>query len=498
MLHLPELSVFHSAVICENDGCDARLRFETGDGTLRVYLSAEKSRPTFVKLFWDVQKDENTLVLGDAWERSYGDLEFRRLRDNDRFLPWYFIATDKTDCFCFGVKTRPHAFVSFRYTMRELCAVLDCRNGGGGVELGGREVCLAQFVLKEYKNTDDFDALCDFCGLLCPDPILPDAPVFGNNNWYYAYGKSSREEILADARMTAELAKGLPAPAYEVIDDGWQLHSCAGPWLPNAKFGDMKTLADEIHALGLRAGVWMRPLSIEEPFPDEMLILRGGERQYLDPTVDAVKERICADIERIRSWGYDLIKHDFSTYDLFGTWGGSMTDGITNTPDWHFSDRSKTNAEIVLDLYELIKDACGDMLIIGCNTVSHLSAGLVQIARTGNDTSGREWKYTEENGVNTLAFRLAQNKKFYLVDADCVGILGRRIPWKKNRWWLKLLSMSDSALFISAPADISAAKKRDIAKAFANVQTPHALRPLDRYENKTPHIWEADGETIRA
>lgn len=494
MLHLPVLSAFRAQIVCETDAGDARVRTEQSGDALRVYLTADQSRPTFVRLNWEVENDADVLVLGDAWERSYGDLEFRRLADNDRRMPWYFIATDKTDCFCFGVKTRPHSFVSFRCTTNELSALLDCRNGGGGVSLGGREVLLAEFILKEYKNTDDFDALCDFCGQLCPDPILPDAPVFGNNNWYYAYGKSSREEILADARMTAELAAGLPAPAFEVIDDGWQLNSCAGPWLPNEKFGDMKTLADDIHAMGLRAGIWARPLSTKEKLPDDMLILRGGKRQYLDPTVKASQDMIRADIGRIRSWGFDLLKHDFSTYDLFGAWGPDMTDGPTITPDWHFADQTRTNAEIVLDLYELIKQACGDMLIIGCNTVSHLSAGLVQIARTGNDTSGREWGPTQKNGVNTLAFRLPQNKKFYLVDADCVGILGDNIPWEKNRWWLNLLAASDSALFVSAPADIADEKKKDIAAAFAAVQTPHGLRPLDRYENKTPEHWEADGK----
>jgi len=43
-------------------------------------------------------------------------------------------------------------------------------------------------------------------------------------------------------------------------------------------------------------------------------------------------------------------------------------------------------------------------------------------------------------GVNTLAFRLAQHNAFYMVDADCVGILGDNIPWEKNRQWLALLS----------------------------------------------------------
>lgn len=497
MLNVPNLSAFRAEIVNENSAADARLRTELRGGVLQVYLTANESRPMFVRLFWDVQNGENTLVLGDAWERSYGELEFRPLKENDRPMPWYFIATDRTDCFCFGVKTGPNAFVSFRCDMNGLSATLDCRNGGCGAELGGRELLLAEFVLKEYKDTDDFDALCDFCGILCPDPILPREPVYGNNNWYYAYGTSSREQILADARMTAELAKGLPTPAYEVIDDCWEINSCSGPWLPNERFGDMKTLADEIHDMGLRAGIWMRPLLTQEELPDEMKILRGGCRKYLDPTVPASREKIRADIRRIREWGYDLLKHDFTTFDLFGDWGKELSDGVTNVPMWRFADRTKTNAEIVKELYGLIKEECGDMLIIGCNTVSHLCAGYAQIARTGDDTSGREWARTKKMGVNTLAFRLAQNRKFYLVDADCVGISGDNIPWEKNRQWLDVLSKSDSALFVSAPAGIDDAIKRDISAAFDAVRTSHGLRALDRYGTKTPELWEADGEEIR-
>ena len=122
------------------------------------------------------------------------------------------------------------------------------------------------------------------------------------------------------------------------------------------------------------------------------------------------------DIERIKSWGYELIKHDFSTVDLFGDYGSRLTATITNYKDWHFCDRSKTNAEIVLDFYKLLREEAGDILLIGCNTVSHLGAGIFELARTGDDTSAREWTRTPKMGVNTLAFRLPQNEAFYMVD----------------------------------------------------------------------------------
>ena len=222
--------------------------------------------------------------------------------------------------------------------------------------------------------------------------------------------------------------------------------------------------------------------------------IRSGRRRYLDPTHPETQAFIRADIERIKGWGYELLKHDFSTVDLFGDYGASLDDVITKIEGWHFYDKSKTNAEITLDFYRLVKDACGDMIIIGCNTVSHLCAGLVQLNRTGDDTSGREWIRTKENGVNTLAFRLAQNEAFYMCDADCVGILGEIIPWELNSQWLHLLSNSNTPLFVSAPYDISDDKKKDLKKAYNVFQQRHTIKPVDIFENRTPTVWEIDGE----
>ena len=100
---------------------------------------------------------------------------------------------------------------------------------------------------------------------------------------------------------------------------------------------------------------------------------------------------------------------------------------------------SRTTAEVIADLYQAIRTAAGDALVIGCNTVSHLSAGVFEICRVGDDTSGREWARTRKMGVNTLAFRGAQHGAFYVADPDCVGVT-TAIPWAQNRQWLDLLA----------------------------------------------------------
>lgn len=488
-----KLGRFVSCVFNEESGGDSVVTFESGANTLSVYITAAKAKPKFVEIRWDFRTDEDLYVLGDAWERSYGDLCFRKLGEKRGKMPWYFAATDKRETFCLGVKTQPNAFVGFDYDETGVTAEIDCRNGGNGVRLNGRKVKLCTFVFERYA-LPPAESLRRFCRLMCDRPLLPEGRIYGGNDWYYAYGDSSFEDIVAEAGLQAELSEGIAEKPFMVVDDGWEIDGFLGPYEPNDKFRDMKALADKIKSLGVRPGIWARLLDNKSPeITDDMRILRGGERVYLDPTRPDVQSLIKSWIGKMRSWGFELLKHDFSTYDLFGDFGVNLTDRITNYSDWRFADDTKTNAEVALDFYRLIKDACVDMLILGCNTVSHLCAGLVHINRTGDDTSGREWGRTRKMGVNSLAFRLAQNGAFYVVDADCVGILGDNIPWEKNRQWLDVLAKSGTALFTSCAA-LSAEQKADIAKAYRELQEEHDMEPLDIYGELTPSKWKIDGD----
>ncbi len=492
-----DISKCSYSIICEQATCDTVVETAVNGNTLDLFLTATQDKPKFIELHWDFESSPDIYVLGDVWERSYGDLEFVKLKNNDRTMPWYFIATNKQNCWCFGVKTQPNAFIGLRYTETGITALVDCRNGDSGVLLNGRRLHLATFVYKEYDSADTYACLHDYCKTLCDNPIFPKERIYGGNNWYYAYGKSSFDEIVSDAKVQAALAAGIDNKPFEVIDDCWQIHSCCGPWLPNEKFGDMKKLADEIRANGARPGIWVRFLENKDTaLTPDMRIHRGGKQQYLDPTHPAVQDYIRADIERIKGWGYELIKHDFTTFDLFGGWGSQLNPAVTRESSWHFYDRTKTNAEITLALYKLIRQAAGDVYIIGCNTVSHLCAGLVEINRTGNDTSGREWKPTRENGINTLAFRLAQNEAFYMCDADCVGIQGNNVPWELNGQWLHLLSYSNTPLFVSCNNTITDEQKKDLSEAYRVFQQPHSMKPVDIFENKTPSVWEIDGKMV--
>ena len=134
--------------------------------------------------------------------------------------------------------------------------------------------------------------------------------------------------------------------------------------------------------------------------------------------------------------------------------------------------------------------------ILGCNCVSHLTAGLCQINRIGDDTSGVDFDRTRRMGVNTLAFRLPQNGKFYMVDADCAGFIKGMIPFSLNKEWVTLLAKSGTPLFISAPngafTDEEFAYMQEMYK-IASEQKNVAI-PLDWQYNATPAKWSIDGE----
>lgn len=492
-----DIKKFTAKITTVGSAMDTRIETQVHGNELELYITATQDKPRFVTLHWDADTNDDIMVLGDVWERSYGNLEFKKLKENDRYMAWYFIATDMKKSFCFGVKTQPNSFVSFKYDKNGITALIDCRNGGNGVHLEGRKLLLATFVYSEYDNTDIIGNLRDYCKKLCDNPILPSYRVYGGNNWYYAYGKSNYKQIVSDAKLQVALAEGIDNKPFQVIDDCWQPKKCCGPWVPNRKFKDMKKLADEIKNIGARPGIWVRLLrNKDKAITKDMRILRDGKCQYLDPTHPKVQEYIRSDIERIRSWGYELMKHDFSTFDLFGDFPRNYEATITKFDGWHFYDKTKTNAEIVLDLYRLILNAAGDMLIIGCDTISHMSAGLVHIYRIGDDTSGREWERTKEMGINTLAFRLAQNENFYMCDADCVGILEDNIPWEKNGQWLHLLSHSNTPLFVSCTDKIGPQQKADLKQAYRTFNEPHQFEPIDIFDTRTPEKWLIDGKII--
>jgi alpha-galactosidase len=327
---------------------------------------------------------------------------------------------------------------------------------------------------------------------------MPGTPIYGGNNWYYTYGeKCSAAGLLRDSELLAGLSPAGGNRPFMVIDDGWEPTRLAGPWdRGNAGFPDLPGLASGMSRCGVRPGIWLRPLCTSMPLPDSWRLRyeppsQSGAARFsiLDPSLPEVLDTVRQDIHRLGTWGFELLKHDFSTYDILGRWGFAMNAELTGS-GWHFADRSRTTAEIVGAFYRAIRGSAGTAIIIGCNTLGHLAAGLFELQRIGDDTSGREFHRTRRMGVNTLAFRAPQHGAFFAVDADCAAITPQ-VPWQMAGRWLDLLSRSGTPLFVSADlAAIGPEQKQSLQLALARASKPQPLaEPLDWMQTTTPAKW---------
>ncbi len=456
---------------------------------LAIRVSAPGVALTHVHVRWDIAVDASLRFLGDHWERSYGDLAWRTMTP-ERVMPWYFATHDGAALHGYGVETGAGAMCFWQVDPEGVSLWLDVSNGGSGVELGERQVLAATVVSRRGESGEDaLKALRTFCASMCAKPRPSPGVIYGTNDWYYAYGKNSRELILEDAELAVGLCvHGGPRP-FTVIDDGWA---------NKEKFPDMEQLAGEIRGHGVRPGIWVRPLIAPQGtnpgllMPDARFGKRAGraaETAY-DPTVPEGLDAVRMKLRQLQAWGYEMVKHDFSTYDLLGQWGFEMG-AQPALPGWRFHDHSRTNAEIISDLYKEIRAVLGEKtLILGCNTVGHLGAGIFDLSRTGDDTSGRLWERTRRMGVNTIAFRLPQHGTFFVADGDCVAVT-HAVAWRETAEWLRFIAASGTALFVSVEKSaMGAEQKRALLDAFAIAAASPSFRTAeDWFESTTPERW---------
>jgi alpha-galactosidase len=122
-------------------------------------------------------------------------------------------------------------------------------------------------------------------------------PPMGWNSWYAWFDGVDQEKMAAAA--DAMVRSGLAAHGWQYvdIDDCWEgERDAAGEIHPNAKFPDMKALADHIHSLGLRFGIY------SSPGPKTC---GGYEGSYRHEPQDALT---------YARWGVDFVKYDLCSY----------------------------------------------------------------------------------------------------------------------------------------------------------------------------------------
>jgi alpha-galactosidase len=145
-------------------------------------------------------------------------------------------------------------------------------------------------------------------------------PPMGWNGWNSWSRDIDRDKVMASAR--AMVASGLRDHGwtYVNIDDAWQgpRQGPAMPLQPNDRFPRFREMADSIHALGLKLGIYSTPWiasyagfpggSTDTPdgsFPDSV---RNDKRRYRRIGTYRYED---IDARQFAAWGVDYLKYDW-------------------------------------------------------------------------------------------------------------------------------------------------------------------------------------------
>lgn len=441
--------------------CPVCFDYVVQDDHAKVIVYPSNVPIKYLKLRFEGDLSFVSSVYGDQWERSVGDnaaLEWRSVMAA-RALPWFCYVRGDDRTACYGVKTGADCFAYWQIDTHGVTLFLNLTCGSEGTLL--KEPLVAAEVVQHVSpyGEDPYQTACAFASQMCATPVLPKAPIFGVNNWYWAYGKISTESVLTETDYLREMTADAVGSPYMILDDGWQLNRTyskeayiGGPWLPNDRFPDMQKLVRTIHEKNAKAGLWFRPLLTMGQIPDEaqLSLFRGG--QIMDPSHPYTLERVQTDAARIRGWGFDLIKHDFSTFDLFGNelHATHRTGLCADTRKLY--DNTRTTATVLKDLYRAVQRGAGEADVIGCNVVGHLSAGIHSVQRVGGDTSGRSFEWTVRNGVNSM-MRLPLNGRFFINDPDCAAFT-EKVSAEKNLDFLEMCALTSVTTLASVTPNI--------------------------------------------
>jgi len=208
-------------------------------------------------------------------------------------------------------------------------------------------------------------------------------PPMGWNSWNCFAGAVSEDKVkvAADAMVRSGLINH--GWSYINVDDYWQnnrdtddptLHGpfrdAQGNIVPNSRFPDMKGMADYIHGLGLKAGLY------SSPGPWTCGGCTGSWRHEAQ------------DAAQYAAWGFDYLKYDWCSY-------GDLADGkdptATDVPTWAASKGTNDTAVAVhpyLVMGPLLRAQNRDIVFSLCQY------GMQDVWKWGATVAGNTWRTT--------------------------------------------------------------------------------------------------------
>lgn len=345
----------------------------------------------------------------------------------------------------------------------------------------------------------------------------PGAPLGGWGSWNVYYDKPTAELLRQDMAW----AKKHLAPAGLtdfLLDDGYE--PFWGEWFAKPEFGAaLDDLNAEQTKYGLTPAVWLAPFYVDTKsalvtdHPDWFVRNEDGSlRTYdnisaihavLDVTNPGAVAHVRQSLANYRAWGYKTIKIDF----LFG----GAVPGVRQ--------RHLTSMQSYAAWMKVVREAAGDMHVIGCGAPLLPSVGWVDSMRTGPDIAfsvfpDPRYAFIQMQARNTATRWFTD--AWWAIDPDVILLRGRRITDLEA--WMAVVSgaltggnyllgdgRQSSALRQAMALDPEILALRDGVAAVpvdldTGVDERMVATPIADLEGKShvPHLWkkrDADGRT---
>ena len=237
--------------------------------------------------------------------------------------------------------------------------------------------------------------------IICGDRIALTPPM-GWNSWNCFAHEVSGEKVKRAAEVMVKTGLINYGWNYVNIDDYWQnnrdskdpslqgkLRDEAGNIVPNKRFGDMKSLTDYVHGLGLKIGIYSSP----GPWTcGGCAGSYGYERQ---------------DAESYAKWGFDYLKYDWCSY-------GGVLNGIPdNDPNkvisisYNGGYQLSTAVKPYKIMGDYIRQQPRDIVFSLCQY------GMSDVWKWGDSVGGNTWRTTNDitdNWSNVKSIALAHDQ----------------------------------------------------------------------------------------
>jgi alpha-galactosidase len=164
--------------------------------------------------------------------------------------------------------------------------------------------------------------------IVCGDTIALTPPM-GWNSWNCWAGSVDHDKVLRSAKAMVSSGLADHGWTYVNIDDTWQgkRRGPSNALQGNERFPDMKKLCDEVHNLGLKAGIYSSPwITTYAGFPGDNSDNEKGDWQrigaYPAYTVNQHFGKFSFavnDAKQFAAWGIDYLKYDWNPNDVAHT-----------------------------------------------------------------------------------------------------------------------------------------------------------------------------------